>query len=171
MHLAADEGPVLNSGSLDQWNLYEMDTEDALAGGVLERVGSPESLHRWQVRGQKGEALTPASDHKAGVAAILAQIAGPGGIVAEPAEVRAVGHRVVHGGESLVKPTVIDDKVKETIRACAQFAPIHNPANLAGIDAAQAVLPDAKHVAIFDTAFHGEMPPHAYMYALPQELT
>ncbi|MEJ7731236.1 MAG: acetate/propionate family kinase [Polyangiaceae bacterium] len=162
---------VLNTGSTSiKWNLYEMDTEEALAGGVLERVGSPESRHRWQVRGQKGEALTPASDHEAGVAVILAQIAGPGGIVADHAEVRAVGHRVVHGGESRVLPTIIDDAVKETIRACAQFAPIHNPANLAGAEAAQAVLPDAKHVAVFDTAFHGEMPPHAYMYALPYEL-
>jgi acetate kinase len=162
---------VLNSGSTSiKYNLYEMDTEEGLAGGSIDRVGSPESRHRWQVRGQSGEALTPAADHRAGVEAILEQLTAPGGPIADVAEVRGVGHRVVHGGESLVRPTVIDDAVKQTIRACAQFAPIHNPANLAGIEAAQAVLTAAKHVAVFDTAFHGELPPHAYVYALPYEL-
>jgi acetate kinase len=86
------------------------------------------------------------------------------------ADVRAVGHRVVHGGERLVKPVVIDDDVKRTIAEQARFAPIHNPVNLAGIDAAQRALPGAIQVAVFDTAFHAELPPHAYLYALPYEL-
>lgn len=178
---------VVNVGSTSiKYDLFEMDTETALAGGSVERVGTPEALHRWTVGAVTGETKIAALTVRAGLDEVLRQLTAGGansppgngggasssatGILADASELRAVGHRVVHGGEKLVSPRVIDDAVKDTIRACAQFAPIHNPANLAGIEAAQAALPGAVHVAVFDTAFHGELSPHAFMYALPYEL-
>ena len=102
---------VLNAGSTSiKYNLYEMDTEEALAGGSIERVGAPEARHKWRVRGQAGEALVPVADHRAGVRAVLEQLTAPGGPVSDVGDVRGVGHRVVHGGESLVRPTVVDDR-------------------------------------------------------------
>ena len=162
---------VINVGSTSiKYDLYEMDTETPLAGGAVERVGSPQAFHRWEVAGTRGEAAIEAPTVKAGLEAVLTQLTATGGVLQNIDELRAVGHRVVHGGESLVRPSVITDAVKETIRSCAQFAPLHNPANLSGIEAAQAALPKAVHVAVFDTAFHAELPPHAFVYAVPYEL-
>ena len=162
---------VVNVGSTSiKYDLYEMDTETALAGGSVERVGFPEAIHRWTVGSTTGEAKVEAPTVRAGLDAVLQQLTRAGGVLGDASELRAVGHRVVHGGEKLIRPHILDDAVKDTIRACAQFAPIHNPANLIGIEAAEAALPGATHVAVFDTAFHGELPPHAYIYALPYEL-
>ena len=161
---------VVNTGSTSiRYQVYEMDTEAILAGGIVERVGSSKSLHRWQVGATKSQAELAAPTHREGLDMVLTQLTAPGGPIKDLKELRAVGHRVVHGGEKLVQPCVITPAVKEIIKACAQFAPIHNPANLAGIEAAQAVLPDASHVAVFDTAFHGELPAHAFTYAVPYE--
>src|SRR5205814_10472105 len=102
--------------------------------------------------------------------AVLGTLTGEGGVLRDLGELRAVGHRVVHGGEKLVRPVVVTPAVKDVIRSCAQFAPIHNPANLAGIDAAETALPGVPQVAVFDTAFHADIPPQAYVYALPYEL-
>src|SRR5690606_5123250 len=126
--------------------------------------------HKWRVGPTRSQAEVPAPTLRAGLDAVLAQLTSPGGALKDISELRAVGHRVVHGGEKLVHPCVITPEVKEIISSCAQFAPLHNPANLAGIEAAQAALPKATHVAVFDTAFHGELPPHAYLYAVPYEL-
>src|SRR5687768_12590458 len=135
---------VINVGSTSvKYHLYEMDREETLAEGVVERV--------------KSAGLRAALDE------VLAHVGDAG-------ELRAVGHRVVHGGEKLLRPVVVTEDVKRTIRACSVFAPLHNPANLEGIEAAQAALPNALHVAVFDTAFHGELPPHAFVYAIPYEL-
>jgi acetate kinase len=135
---------VINVGSTSvKYHLYEMDREATIASGTVERV--------------KSAGLRAALDE------VLAR-AGDGG------ELRAVGHRVVHGGEKLVRPVVVTEDVKRVIRECAVFAPLHNPANLEGIEAAQAALPNATHVAVFDTAFHAELPPSAYLYAIPYEL-
>ncbi len=162
---------VVNTGSTSiKYQLYEMDTEEILAGGVVERVGSPKSLHKWQVGPTKSQTEIAAPNHREGLDVVLKQLTAAGGPIKDFAELRAVGHRVVHGGEKLVLPCVITPEVKAVISACAQFAPIHNPANLAGIEAAQAVLPNAAHVAVFDTAFHGELPAHSYVYAVPYEL-
>ncbi|MBS1149290.1 MAG: Acetate kinase [Myxococcaceae bacterium] len=162
---------VVNTGSTSiKYQLYEMDTEAILAGGVVERVGSPKSLHKWQVGATKAQAEISAATYGQGLEVVLKQLTAPGGPIKDLEELRAVGHRVVHGGEKLVHPCVITAEVKEIIKACAQFAPIHNPANLAGIEAAQAVLPKAVHVAVFDTAFHGELPEHSFVYAVPYEL-
>ena len=162
---------VINVGSTSiKYQLYEMDTETTIAGGVVERVGSPQAVHKFQLGSAKSTAEIAAPTVRAGLDAVLAKLTGPGGALKDVSELRAVGHRVVHGGEKLVLPSVITDEVKKIIAACAQFAPIHNPANLAGIEAAQAALPNATHVAVFDTAFHGELPPHAYVYAVPYEM-
>ncbi|HYI01240.1 acetate/propionate family kinase [Hyalangium sp.] len=162
---------VINVGSTSiKYQLYEMDTEEILAGGIVERVGSPQALHKWRVGPTRSQAEIPAPTMRAGLDAVLAQLTSPGGALKDISELRAVGHRVVHGGEKLVRPCVITAEVKDIIAKCAQFAPIHNPANLAGIEAAQAALPKATHVAVFDTAFHGELPPHSYLYAVPYEL-
>jgi acetate kinase len=162
---------VINVGSTSvKYNLYEMDTEEAVAGGIVERVGSAQARHKWRVGTKSTEALVAAPTMRAGMEVVLKELIGPNGALKDVSELRAVGHRVVHGGESLVRPTVIDAAVKEVIAKCAQFAPIHNPANLAGIEAAQEVLPKAVHVAVFDTAFHADLPPHAYVYAVPYEM-
>ncbi len=158
---------VLNVGSTSvKYHLYDMDTEATLASGVVERVGSAEALHKWRVGDAKQEAKVSAPDARAALDVALAAL----GRQFDPKDVRAVGHRVVHGGEKLIAPTVVTDEVKQVIRACSLYAPLHNPANLAGIEAAQAALPDATHVAVFDTAFHAELPEHAYVYALPYDL-
>jgi acetate kinase len=162
---------IFNVGSTSiKYDLFEMDTEAVLAGGTVERVGTKDSRHRWSIGSTSGEDTLLAPDTRAGLDGVLAHLTGEKGVIKDVSEVRAVGHRVVHGGEKLTKPTVIDDAVKDTIRACAQFAPIHNPANLAGIEAAQAALPKATHVAVFDTAFHAELPPHAFVYGVPYSL-
>ncbi len=162
---------VINVGSTSiKYNLYEMDTEAPLAGGVVERVGSAGAQHTLRVGDTQVVEKISAPDAEAGLKALLARLTGPGGALKDVGELAAVGHRVVHGGEKLVRPCLITEEVKATIRECAQFAPLHNPANLAGIEAAQAVLPGVKHVAVFDTAFHAELPPQAFMYAVPYEL-
>lgn len=133
---------VINVGSTSiKYQLYDMDTEEAIARGNVARRGG---------------------DVRSTLDGLLATL--------PIADLGAVGHRVVHGGERLVRPTVVDDAVKQVIREQSRFAPLHNPVNLEGLDAAQAVLPGVPHVAVFDTAFHAEMPPHAYVYALPFEL-
>ncbi len=155
---------VLNVGSTSvKYQLYDMDSEATLASGVVERVGSPEALHRWRKGDERHEDKVAAPDARAALDLALAALG-------DARDVRAVGHRVVHGGEKLIAPVVITDEVKATIRACATYAPLHNPANLAGIEAAQAALPGAVHVAVFDTAFHAQLPEHAYLYGLPYDL-
>lgn len=170
---------VFNVGSTSiKYDLYEMDTEVSLAGGVVERVGSDHALHRYRAghseasdaRSNTGDAKVEAATVEEGLDAVLRHLTGPSGALADLRELRAVGHRVVHGGESLIKPALITPEVKAIIQACARFAPIHNPANLAGIEAAERCLPDVPHVAVFDTAFHADLPPHAFLYAIPYEL-
>lgn len=156
---------VVNTGSTSvKYQLYEMDSERRLVTGKVERIGtgSAASVHV-TADGAKTEGPCDAPDVRAALAHIVASLGGVDGIA-------AVGHRVVHGGERLVKPVAIDDEVVRTIEECSVYAPLHNPPALAGIAAARAVLPAVPHVAVFDTAFHGELPPAAFTYALPHEL-
>ncbi|MFO0624158.1 MAG: acetate/propionate family kinase [Polyangiales bacterium] len=158
---------VLNAGSTSvKYNLYEMDTEARLASGRVERIGG-EAAH---VTPSRDAVAVDAPTHRDALRIILDALTASGAPLSNPTERFAVGHRVVHGGEALIQPARVDDAVKETLRACARFAPLHNPVNLAGIEAAQAVLPDADHVAVFDTAFHAQMPPAAFTYAVPHAL-
>ncbi len=158
---------VVNAGSTSiKYNLYEMDTEARLAVGRAERVGTKEAVHIHE------SGATPILGPVTADAlrAILAHLTRAGGPLSGPGVLGAVGHRVVHGGERLIAPTRIDDKVEAIIEECARFAPLHNPVNLAGIRAAKEVFPSVPHVAVFDTAFHAQLPPHAYTYAVPHEL-
>ena len=162
---------VLNTGSTSvKYQLYEMDTETRLASGKVERVGTPEAhISYAQLDGPKVDEPCEAPDAGAAIARILALLVRAGGPVARIEEIEAVGHRVVHGGERLVRPVVVDEAVRRTISECAAYAPLHNPPALVGIEAATAALPKVPQVAVFDTAFHAELPPHAFTYALPHE--
>ncbi len=142
---------VVNVGSTSvKYDLYEMDTEARLASGKVERVGSGEV--------------------RAALDSVLATLARDEGPLRDPSELGAVGHRVVHGGEELVAPVVIDERVESIIEKCAVFAPLHNPVNLAGVRAARQALANVPHVAVFDTAFHAQLPQSAYTYGIPYEL-
>jgi acetate kinase len=157
---------VLNVGSTSvKYNLYEMDTEARLALGRVERVGTAEAIHAHE-GGTCAIAGTTAAEALRAILSHLTRADGP----LQAGSIGAVGHRVVHGGERLTAPTRIDDKVEATIEECSRFAPLHNPVNLAGIRAAREVFPDVPHVAVFDTAFHAQLPAHAYTYAIPHEL-
>lgn len=136
---------VVNSGSSSiKYQLVDLETEQAVASGMLERIGEPGSF---------------IADHSEGMAIVLEEI-GLG------VDIAAVGHRVVHGGSSFDGATRVDDAVEAEIARLSQLAPLHNPANLLGIRAARAALPDVPHVAVFDTAFHQTLPPAAYTYAI-----
>jgi acetate kinase len=163
---------VINAGSTSvKYNLYQMDTEAVLARGVVERVGTPGAVHSFRAGAHtKVEEEISAPDHRAAIDVILARHSREGGVLERREDIRAVGHRVVHGGEKLVRPVLVTDEVKRTIAECALFAPIHNPANLSGIEAAQQALPDVPHVAVFDTAFHADLPPASFVYGVPYEL-
>jgi acetate kinase len=139
---------VFNVGSTSvKYDLYEMDSEQSLERGRLERV----------------------TDVRAAMATILGTLSAPGAPLAAGG-LGAIGHRVVHGGERLVQPTRIDARVEAVIEECAVFAPLHNPVNLQGVRAAREVFPDVPQVAVFDTAFHAGMPQASFVYGLPYEL-
>ncbi|MEU8273565.1 acetate/propionate family kinase [Microbispora bryophytorum] len=156
---------VLNTGSSSiKYRLIDMGTRRAVAGGLIERIGEDESVVTHDgVRTERRVA-----DHEEGLKAVLAAFAEHG----PPLDgVTAVGHRVVHGGSRFVTPVLIDDEVERAIEEMAPLAPLHNPANLEGIRVARRAFPGLPHVAVFDTAFHGTIPPHAHTYAVPREWT
>ncbi|AKF11771.1 acetate/propionate family kinase [Sandaracinus amylolyticus] len=158
---------VVNVGSTSvKYNLYEMDTEARLAAGRVERVGTADATHIHE----GGSDRIDGRDVTGALRAILAHLTREGGPLPDPTALAAVGHRVVHGGEQLVTPTPVDERAERIIEECAAYAPLHNPVNLAGIRAARAVFSQVPHVAVFDTAFHAQLPPHAYSYAIPHEL-
>ena len=163
---------VVNCGSSSvKYVLIESDTEEVLARGIVERIGEQEPRFKHEADDTAMEGVCEAPDHEAAFHKMLDLLLSPEhGVIASPDEIHAVGHRVVHGGESFVESVLIDDEVKRHIRENAALAPLHNPPNLVGIEAAQRIFPDAPHAAVFDTAFHQHMPAHAYLYALPYEL-
>jgi acetate kinase len=143
-----------------------------LARGAVERIGSGSAVHAYQ---RDGEPRTTEAkeilEHRGAVADILRLLTDPErGVVGDPAEIAAVGHRVVHGGERFSASVRIDAEVERGIEQCCELAPLHNPHNLRGLRAARAVLGSVPHVAVFDTAFHHSLPPHAYLYGLPYAL-
>ncbi|WP_164234410.1 acetate/propionate family kinase [Microbacterium hydrocarbonoxydans] len=173
---------VINSGSSSlKYSLIDVGSEYPLAGGLIERIGQDLSPISHTVRPEpQADAVVamldatfrserPVADHEAAFAAMLEQFADHGPSLAAYAPV-AVGHRVVHGGSRFFAPTLITREVEEQISELSVLAPLHNPANLAGIVAAKAVFPDVPHVAVFDTAFHQTLPPSAYTYAIDAEL-
>ncbi len=164
---------VLNAGSSSlKMDLLDAATGVQLASGQVERIGAVSSLISFRVGGEKAARDTLAApNHTAALDALLARLAAARTPEGEPLPaVEAVGHRVVHGGERFAESALIDAEVVEAIRDAFDLAPLHNPANLQGILAAQALFPDVPQVAVFDTAFHQTLPPEAYLYALPNRL-
>ncbi|NQX10870.1 acetate kinase [Microbacteriaceae bacterium VKM Ac-2855] len=161
---------VVNSGSSSfKYQLIEMTTEETLASGLVERIGESVGRTKHSRDGESFESEIEIADHTAGFAAMIAAFGEHGPSLDEFPPV-AVGHRVVHGGKRFFEPTLITDLVKINIEDLADLAPLHNPANLEGITAAQKAFPDVPHVAVFDTAFHHTLAPAAYRYAIDADL-
>ena len=163
---------VINAGSSSlKYQLLNPETGDLLAKGLCERIGiDGKFTYKPQVAGkEKLDAVDVAMPtHNEAIKAVLDALVDPkNGVVASMKEIDAVGHRVVHGGEKFAKSVVITDEVMQAIEECNPLAPLHNPANIIGIKACQALMPGVPMVAVFDTAFHQTMPPVAYTYALP----
>ncbi|MEU9941653.1 acetate kinase [Streptomyces lavendulae] len=163
---------VLNSGSSSvKYQLLDMSDRSRLAMGLVERIGEETSrLVHEPLAGPGAEAgrrerLGPIADHEAALKAVAAELAADGTGLDSP-ELAAVGHRVVHGGTRFTQPTVIDDEVLAEIRSLIPLAPLHNPANVTGIEVARSLRADVPQVAVFDTAFHSTMPEHVARYAI-----
>lgn len=168
---------VINSGSSSiKFQLLAMDSESVLAAGLVERIGEPTGVVQCTMQpGSAGEAVLrqegPIADHQAGMLQAVEMLTdGRHGVVRSRDDIGAIGHRVVHGGEDFHQPTIIDGTVMEAIKRNIPLAPLHNPANLDGIDVALRLFPGVAQVAVFDTAFHQTIPPRAHIYALPYEL-
>ena len=164
---------VLNCGSSSlKYQLIDMENEAVLCIGLVERIGIEGSILTQKKDGVEGKYIVeqPMKDHQDAIKLVLAGVQDSvyGG-VKDMSEIDAVGHRVVHGGEKFASSVVITDEVEEAIKACNDLAPLHNPANLMGIDAMKTILPGVPNVAVFDTAFHQTMPEEAYLYGLPYE--
>lgn len=150
-----------------------MPAESPVCSGLVERIGLDNSLITHKTFSNEQEKVMHVkpglADHESGLYEVARLLTDPGiGVIHDPGEIDAVGHRVVHGGESLAATTFITDEVKEEIKKLFTLAPLHNPANYTGIEVAKKVFPKAKQVAVFDTAFHQTMPEKAYRYAIPQ---
>lgn len=168
---------IINSGSSSiKYQLLNMDTESVLVTGLVERIGENSGLlsgctYPGGGKEKRFRQETVIANHKTGMELLLEQISNPqDGVIGEAAEIDAVGHRVVHGGESFQQPALINEEVILAIEANIPLAPLHNPANLDGIRVARMFFPEVPQVAVFDTAFHQSIPPHAFLYGLPYEL-
>lgn len=164
---------VLNCGSSSiKYKLFNMDTHTVMVQGGVEKIGLPDSFLQIKLsNGEKVKIEQPMPEHTVGIQLILNSLVDKLiGCIASLEEIQAVGHRVVHGGEKFNKSVLITPEVKEMIVKCVELAPLHNPANLKGIEAIETALPGVPQVAVFDTAFHQTMPDEAYMYAIPYEL-
>ncbi len=164
---------VINCGSSSlKYQLIDMEDESVLAKGLCERIAIEGSRLTHKVPGLEDYVNeTPMKDHQVAVELVLAALTDEKhGVIKNVSEISAVGHRVLHGGQTYTASIVVNDDVKRVIRECFDLGPLHNPANLIGIEACEKALPKGvKQVAVFDTAFHQSMPPKAYMYAIPYE--
>lgn len=160
---------VLNCGSSSvKYKLIEIKANKVLAEGGIEKIGLPDAFIKFKYEGKKIQQDLDISNHVGAIKSILDNLTSRQyGCIKDFNEIDAVGHRVVHGGEKFNKSVLIDAEVIEKVKECYSIAPLHNPVNMAGIDAINEVLPNVPQVAVFDTAFHQTMPPKAYMYALP----
>ena len=164
---------VINAGSSSlKYQLIDMDSRAVLAKGLCERIGIDGSrLNHTPAGGEKVVIESPMPSHADAIKLVIdALVDEKHGVINSMSEIGAVGHRVVHGGEKFSGSVVIDEAVKEGMRECIPLAPLHNPANLIGIEACEKVMPKVPQVGVFDTAFHQTMPEEAYMSALPYEL-
>ncbi|MGG5359467.1 MULTISPECIES: acetate kinase [unclassified Enterococcus] len=161
---------AINAGSSSlKWQLYQMPEETVIAKGIVERIGLKDSIFTIKYgEDQKFEQVLDIDDHEVAVKMLLDQLIELN-ILSSYDEITGVGHRVVHGGETYGDSVVVDEEVMERIQELAEFAPLHNPANLMGIKAFKKILPNIISVAVFDTSFHSTMPKHSYLYSLPME--
>lgn len=166
---------VINSGSSSiKFRLYDMEQEILLVSGKVERIGEPDSIclyRRYQASDDVAEHRenSPVADHAIGLKKIIAFLDNSGPLDSMKS-LYAIGHRVVHGGETFQAPTQIDEDVIHAIREMIPLSPLHNPANLTGIEVTRQLCPQVPQVAVFDTAFFRTLPPHAFRYALPNDL-
>ncbi len=160
---------VLNSGSSSvKYVLYRWEKRTTVAKGIVERVTQGNSSITHEVIGREAvEIVRDCPSHRDAVQLIVEVLTGKDGVIENINRIQAVGHRVVHGGEKFNKSVIIDDTALDTFRRLADLAPLHNPPNITGIEAAKKILPEVPHVAIMDTAWHQTMPEHAFIYALP----
>ena len=163
---------VINCGSSSlKFQLIDSESEKCLAKGLCERIGIEGSMITYAPEGgEKEKTTTPMPDHTEAIRLVLEALTNEKtGVVKDLSEIGAVGHRVVHGGEKFANSVVISDEVMAAIEECNDLAPLHNPANLIGINACKKLMPNTPMVGVFDTAFHQTMPEEAYMYGLPYE--
>ena len=162
---------VINCGNSSlKYQLIDAQTEKALAVGLCERIGIDGRLNHTPAGGEKVVINKDMPDHEVAVQMVLDELTDEKyGVISDLKEIDAIGHRVVHGGEKFASSVVINDEVMAAIEECNPLAPLHNPANLIGIRACQAIMPGVPNVAVFDTAFHQTMEPTAFMYGLPYE--
>ena len=163
---------VLNCGSSSiKYALYDMTDQSVITSGGIEKIGLPDSFITVKLNGEKHKMEKPVKEHTAGVQWIFDVLTtGDYAVLKSLDELDAVGHRMVHGGEKFNKSVLLTPEVMEAFAACNDLAPLHNPANIKGVNAVSAILPNSPQVGVFDTAFHQTMPDYAYMYALPYEL-
>ncbi|MDD5935401.1 MAG: acetate kinase [Clostridiales bacterium] len=162
---------VINCGSSSlKYQLIDSESEQALAVGLCERIGIDGKLTHKAGDGEKVVIDDVLPNHEVAIKAVIAALTNPEyGVIKSLEEINAVGHRVVHGGEKFAKSVVITDEVLKAIEECNDLAPLHNPANVIGINACMHLMPNVPMVAVFDTAFHQTMPKEAYLYGIPHE--
>lgn len=165
---------VVNSGSSSvKYELFDMTGPWSIASGIVECIGEPLGRSRHLIRSAGGETNETVceqrfANHGEALLAITTSIS-ESGLLRDPTDLAGIGHRVVHGGEKFCEPTLLNDNVIATVREQSSLAPLHNPANLIGIQETLRMFPHVPQVAVFDTAFHQTIPPHAYLYAIPYE--
>ncbi len=164
---------VINAGSSSlKYQLIDITQQRLLAKGLCERIGFEDSVHIYsKADGFRDEATLALHNQVEAIDAMLKMLTDPEkGVIASMDEIEAIGHRIVHGGEAFNQSMLIDNEVLEVLRQCIDLAPIHNPANIMGIEACRQEMPDIPMVGVFDTAFHQTMDPKAFIYALPYEM-
>ena len=161
---------VINAGSSSlKYQLLDMPAGDVLAKGLCERIGI-DGKYKYEANGEKLEGATPMQNHSDAIRFLTGMLVDEKcGVIKDMKEIDAVGHRVVSGGEKLYESVLITEESKKAIEDCIPLAPLHNPANLTGIEACEEVMPGVPQVAVFDTAFHAKMPKKSYVYAIPYE--
>ncbi len=167
---------VINSGSSSiKYQLFRMPSENPVCSGLVERIGLKDAIitHKTFIDGKEKQVkrVVELPDHEAGLLEVTKLLTDPeSGVISDPGEIQAVGHRVVHGGESFASTTFITEEVKAQVKNLFALAPLHNPANYLGIEVAEKIFSNARQVAVFDTAFHQTMPEKAFRFALPEKL-
>ena len=162
---------VVNCGSSSiKYQLINMENEEVMAKGYLEKIGLPDSFLTHKVNGEKYRIEKVITNHEEGIKLVLYQLLDENyGVIKDLKEIDSVGHRVVHGGEKFSDSVIITDEVIDAMKECIPLAPLHNPAGITGIEACKKVLPNVPMVGVFDTAFHQTIPEEAYIYAIPYE--